>query len=315
MLVLMRILNKTSELLYLIAFLGSFLAMQLYGMANVMAAEQGDPVTSVFDMRANGIDYRIFVAAPKTAENGKPMPVIYMIDGNSTFPMAVDVVKKRPQLRALIVGIGYPTQSREDIVRSRYYDLTPETPAELIPSRGNGADLPRTGGNAAFLNFIEQQVKPEIERRFAVDKNNQTLFGHSLGGLFTLHALFSERGHFQTYSAADPSVWWNNRSILKEKDRFIKQATETVKPVKVLIETAGKSVMREGVDKDRAAQLKALRGGPNGRDIYQELVTLPAVSASFHQFSGESHGSMLPYAVEDMLRFVLEDVKPVQPPE
>ncbi|MBX8819095.1 alpha/beta hydrolase, partial [Ochrobactrum sp. MR31] len=92
--------------LYLIAFLGSFLAMQLYGMANVMAAEQGDPVTSVFDMRANGIDYRIFVAAPKTAENDKHMPVIYMIDGNSTFPMAVDVVKKRPQLRALIVGIG-----------------------------------------------------------------------------------------------------------------------------------------------------------------------------------------------------------------
>lgn len=65
------------------------------------------------------------------------------------------------------MGIGYPTDNQEEIVRLRYFDLTPPTPDDLIPVHFN---VPKTGGRDAFFDFIDNQVKPEVEKRFNVDK-------------------------------------------------------------------------------------------------------------------------------------------------
>src|SRR5690606_6559257 len=42
-----------------------------------------------------------------------------------------------------------------------------------------------------------------------IDESRQTLYGHSYGGLFVLHALRTQPGAFQRYVAASPSLWWN----------------------------------------------------------------------------------------------------------
>jgi predicted alpha/beta superfamily hydrolase len=48
----------------------------------------------------------------------------------------------------------------------------------------------------------------------------EALFGHSYGGLFALHALFTRPSSFDTFIAASPSIWWNNQFILEEEARF-----------------------------------------------------------------------------------------------
>ncbi|MBQ0707582.1 MULTISPECIES: alpha/beta hydrolase-fold protein [unclassified Ochrobactrum] len=272
------------------------------GILTASTVQAAEPVTSSFDMEANGVAYRIFTAAPKGAAPEGGYPVIYMIDGNRMLPIAASRMAENPALKAVFVGIGYPTDNQEEIVRLRYFDLTPPTPDDLIPVHFN---VPKTGGRDAFFDFIDNQVKPEIEKRFNIDKDRQALFGHSLGGLFTLYALFNHTDSFQSYSAADPSIWWNNRSILKNKDQFITSFKGARRPIRLLIETSGKRGSRSGQTKKDEDRLKKLRGGPSGSDIFKELSRLPQMDAAFRRFDGESHGSMIPLTVEDSLNFIL----------
>ncbi|PWU76351.1 esterase [Ochrobactrum sp. POC9] len=272
------------------------------GILTTSSVQAAGPVTSSFDLEANGIAYRIFTAAPKETAPEGGYPVVYMVDGNRMLPIAAKLMAENPALKAVFVGIGYPTDDQEEIVRLRYFDLTPSTPADLIPVHFN---VPNTGGRDAFFDFINNQVKPKIEKRFNVDKDRQALFGHSLGGLFTLYALFSHTDSFQSYSAADPSIWWNDRSILNDKDQFITRFKDAPRPIRLLIETSGKRGSRPGQTKQDNERLKKLRGGPSGSDVFKELSELPRMDAAFHRFEDESHGSMIPLTVGDSLNFIL----------
>ena len=265
-------------------------------------AQAEKPQVSSFDMRANGIDYRIFVAAPAEKAPAEGFPVVYMTDGNRMLPIAARLMEENPKFNAVFVGVGYPTEDKDEIVRLRYFDLTPPTPDDLIPVRFN---VPKTGGRDAFFDFLDHQVKAEIEGRFPIDPTKQALFGHSLGGLFTLYALFNHTDSFQSYSAGDPSIWWNGRAILADKDQFVKAFKADPKPLRLLIESSGKRGERSGQSQEETDRLKTLRGGPSGADIQEELKKLPGFDVTYRRFDNESHGSMIPLAVEDSLKFIL----------
>lgn len=271
------------------------------------AAHAEKPKRSSFDMQENGINYRIFVASPAQEPPAGGFPVVYMTDGNRMLPIAAGLMKDDPQLNAIYVGIGYPTEDKDEIIRLRYFDLTPPTPDNLIPVQTN---IPRTGGRDAFFAFINQQVKREIEHRFPVNTDKQALFGHSLGGLFTLYALFNHTDSFQTYSAGDPSIWWNGGSILGDKDRFTKAFTANPTHLRLLIENSGKRGERPGQTKEDVERLKKLRGGPSGADLQNELKQLPGFEVAYRRFDNESHGSMIPSNVEDSLKFILLNEAP-----
>lgn len=270
-------------------------------------AQAEQPMVGSFDMQASGIDYRIFTAAPAEKAPSEGFPVIYMTDGNRMLPIAAKLMTENPKLKAVFVGIGYPTDDKDEIVRLRYFDLTPPTPDELIPVQTN---IPKTGGRDAFFTFLNHQVKAEIEGRFPIDPNRQALFGHSLGGLFTLYALFNHTDSFQTYSAGDPSIWWNNRAILADKDRFLEAFKANPKPLRLLIESSGKRGERSQQSKQETDRLKTLRSGPSGADIHDELNQLSGFEVAYRKFHDESHGSMIPMNVEDSLKFILLNQNP-----
>lgn len=277
---------------------------------SAMAEQPGASIVSFFDVEApGGVSYRIFTAVPEGEAPEDGFPVVYLIDGNMVFPMAEKTMSESAGMRAVLVGIGYPVEEREQIVSLRYFDLTPDTAAELIPL-AEGASPPRTGGRDAFLAFIEDELKPEIERRFSVNPARQTLFGHSLGGLFTLHVLYNRPDAFQTYIAADPSIWWNGRAILEEQNLFLRDRADGISDKRLLIETSGRKPLRPGTDAANAQKLKKLRSGPNGRDVYEVLQSIPGLTTAFRSFPDESHGSMVPLTVTDALRFSLFGEKP-----
>ncbi|MCV9906787.1 alpha/beta hydrolase-fold protein [Brucella sp. HL-2] len=291
--------KKKNVFIKVCLMLGSFL---------VNATAQAErPQAGSFDMQANGINYRIFVAAPAEKAPKDGFPVVYMTDGNRMLPIAAKLMEENPKLNAVFVGIGYPTEDKDEIVRLRYFDLTPPTPNDLIPVRFN---VPKTGGRDAFFDFLDHQVKAEIEGRFPIDPTKQALFGHSLGGLFTLYALFNHTDSFQTYSAGDPSIWWNGRAILADKDQFVKAFKVDPKPLRLLIESSGKRGERPSQSQEETERLKTLRGGPSGTDIQAELKQLPGFEVAYRRFDNESHGSMIPLTVEDSLKFILLNETP-----
>ena len=74
----------------------------------------------------------------------------------------------------------------------RCYDFTPSVISKDAALKPDGKPWPKTGGAHHFFTFIEEELKPQIEKNFEIDKGKQTLFGHSLGGLFALHILFTK---------------------------------------------------------------------------------------------------------------------------
>lgn len=118
-----------------------------------------------------------------------------------------------------MVGIAYHTD--EDRLRAlvewsvwRRRDFTPEPePAadsswqDRLVGLGGNADLEvRSGGAAAFLEFLQRKVIPFVEANYHVSRSDRSLAAYSLGGLFTLYALFQAPETFHRFLVGDPSM-------------------------------------------------------------------------------------------------------------
>jgi predicted alpha/beta superfamily hydrolase len=118
-----------------------------------------------------------------------------------------------------------------------------------------------------------------------VNRDDQTIFGHSLGGLAVLEALFTEPGAFRTFVAASPSIYWGDSVVLKGEARFSELVSSGKVAPRVLITVGGeeqdipkippaleaqRAAIEEGIKKarmvgnacDLAGRLKALHGAP-----------------------------------------------------
>lgn len=136
--------------------------------------------------------------------------VIYLLDGSAeedfvhiaglvsflNFPWA------RSMPDAIIVGI-----SNVDRKRDFTYPTTVKEDKDAFPT---------TGGSAAFIHFLEKELKPLIESQYPVDTVS-TLLGQSLGGLLATEILFKNPTLFTNYIIVSPSLWWDNESLLKQK--------------------------------------------------------------------------------------------------
>jgi predicted alpha/beta superfamily hydrolase len=67
---------------------------------------------------------------------------------------------------------------------------------------------------------------PEIAQRLPADGGRATLAGHSLGGLFTLHAFFSRTDLFSTWVAGSPSIWWNRDGLFAHAEAMAAAAPD-----------------------------------------------------------------------------------------
>lgn len=165
---------------------------------------------------ARGHDYRILVSLP---EGDVPYtggyPVLYVLDANAYFASFHEAKRAQgPFRQAIIVGIAYPGAAPLNFLR-RSYDFSP--PAE--PER----NTPPQGGQDELLDFIEQQVMLAVARAFPVDAQQQSLFGHSFGGMLAIYGLFTRPGLFDHIVAASPSLWWRDRFLLAHERRFREQ--------------------------------------------------------------------------------------------
>jgi len=265
--------------------------------------------------QVNGREYHIFVSAPQGEAPAEGYPVVYTSDGNAMFPqIAATANLLRMNNRAVFVGIGYPGDGQFDSQR-RYFDLTPKTSEEVVRASGRSGVARETGGNDLFIEFIETELKPLIEKRYKINRSKQTLFGHSLGGLFVLHVLFNRPETFQNYVAAAPSVWWNNQSVLEEEKAFQAKYKGQKLDLNVMI-TANTDPSRRRPTPAQAEQGRAPQAEPRntrqdsveGSDsIIGRLETIEGVTAQYKLIENETHISMVPASINSALRFVLGD--------
>jgi hypothetical protein len=72
---------------------------------------------------------------------------------------------------------------------------------------------PTSGGAAAFLEFLEHDVIPFVDRTYRTNQAERGLLGHSYGGLFALYALEQRPGLFNRIVAASPVAGWDHNLL------------------------------------------------------------------------------------------------------
>lgn len=275
------------------------------------------PDTMQFDLapRVGGEPYRIFLRVPPGEAPAGGWPALYLLDANAVIGIAVDALRVQSAYPlgtgisdAAIVGIGYPVAEAYDSVR-RSWDMGPPPGRTYPPHREGGPDV-KTGGADFFLAFIEDELKPEIARRVSLNGGRQTIFGHSFGGLFVLHALFSRPGAFANWIAISPAIWWEDAVLLRNAERFERGperdfATRVLlaageyeqQPAPFQLDQADLAERRKRYDESRIVD--------NARAMQERLAAHPGIEASFALFEGETHMSVLPVAINRAIRFAL----------
>jgi len=264
-------------------------------------AEVTLPGTAVYQMYAeqSGREYEIRVWVPEGAPPASGYSVIYLLDANAVFGTLVEAMRaqsSRPEktgvVPAVVIGIGYPSGGL--FPPDRHYDFMMMVPEDELPRRPDGGNWPEHGGAEEFTHFIEEQLKPEIERRYAVDRSKQSIIGHSLGGLYVVQMLLGRPGTYRNYVACSPSLHWNPAWIARQQASFISRMEDSGAEIHVLL-AAGEleGSHPSGVVHHSRALANALnQAGTEG------------LHADFICFEDEGHVSVLPVFLSRALRFV-----------
>lgn len=249
-----------------------------------------------------GRDYRIMLWKPDTKAPEGGFPVIYMLDANACFGAMTEAVRMHSRgphrlETAVVVGIGYEGDQPFATER-RFYDYTIHAAADELPERKIDAPWPETGGAEHFLKFIEEELKPAIEREVPIDRQRQALFGHSLGGWFTLYALFMRPYVFQAYAAGSPSIWWKNHYLLPIAKRWLNDqeftASQVNAPLRLFVGVG--SLEKPHMVQD-AKGLSELLG--NGS---------PDVNSEFYLYEEETHLSVIFPFITRVVRNLLKPI-------
>ena len=171
-------------------------------------------VGSKFVIKSNILDEErtCLISLPDSYNNSsevdKKYPVIILLDGYTHFKTASGIVhfmssnRNRNNLmpESIIIAI-------ENVDRERDFTVT-----KIKTKRPNNM-----GGGRIFLNFIEKELVPYIDKKYKTEPF-RTLVGHSLGGLLTLNSYMDENSLFNAYISIDPSIWWSEEMMKNKVD-------------------------------------------------------------------------------------------------
>lgn len=171
-------------------------------------------------VNAAGRHYQLHISLPGNyqRDTGKRYPVVYVTDAYWDFAKIEGIRgglmfdKVVPEF--IVVGLGYAGE-KLDYEKLRLWELAV---APLGPPGGE----PQGGHAADFLQTIEKEIIPMIDREFRTDPEHRVLAGASLGGEFTLYAMYAKPGLFWGYIAATPAVQVGDFWLLKFAEQFAK---------------------------------------------------------------------------------------------
>lgn len=253
------------------------------------------PFTQTWDMASDSGDiYRIFVSYPSSEAPERGFPVLYLLDGNASFASFAETRRLIEYGRlgdVIVVGVGYPTDAAYDARRTGDYIKPSADPRDPEPQR---TPL-RPDGRGKFLDFLTGKLRTEIGSRFKIDRNRQSLFGHSFGGLFALHALYTRPQAFHSIIAASPSLEWNQLGSLHEEREFTTRLTagKVGKTSRLMVVVGG----RDSDDDPYPAESLVKR---------LELLSGHGLRTRFRRYEEEGHMTVPARAVTDVFRFILE---------
>ena len=156
----------------------------------------------------------IIVALPSSYKSNaiKTYPVLLVLDGVANGEL-VDGMLQRLHLSEgsnehIIVGVTS---------RNRLRDFAPTVNKDPRGPVGQG------GGGDKFLDFLERELIPEINKKYRTNNYN-VIAGHSVAGLLVIHSFQSRPNLFQGHLAFSPAVWWGERETSQATEKYVTTA-------------------------------------------------------------------------------------------
>jgi predicted alpha/beta superfamily hydrolase len=240
---------------------------------------------------------RVLIHVPKG--EGKKFPVLYVLDGDDHFEALVGMMKRLnstencPEM--IVVGISNSN-------RNRSRDLT-STKAD-DPRFG----LRNTGGGDKFMAFIEKELIPKIESNYPTAPY-RIFIGHSAGGLLVMNTLLKQNNLFNAYVAIDPGMLHDNKKLLQESKKILKENTFENKSLFLGISNS----MEVGMDtltvrKDSGFNSMIIRPILETKDV---LISSKSNQLNFDYkyYADDDHRSVAFLAEYDAIRFFFKDYK------
>ena len=219
----------------------------------------------------------ILVRVPPNYQAGEKYPVVYMLDAHAPQnAMLAGIIEQQvwggmmPEM--IVVGIQNTNRTR---------DMTP-TKTEREGS----------GGGENFLEFIEQEVIPLVEKNYRTQPF-RIFAGHSLAGLAVVNAYVSRPDLFNAYIAASPVLHWDKDFVIKRAEEIFKQKRDSQKTMFIALGDEPNYI--------------------NGFNSFQELLKKSKpknLEYEFRQFKDENHSSVVLPAYYHGLRKVFDGWQP-----
>lgn len=147
----------------------------------------------------------------------RQFPVLYLHDGQNLFDGSTSFIPGMDwhvgQTADQWIGEGHV----EPLIIVGIYNAGKQRLGEYTPTRA-----PRLGGGGAnrYARFLLEEVSPFVNSLYRVRLGAEStgIGGSSLGGLVSLYLGLRKPQIFGKIAALSPSVWWNERVILKFAD-------------------------------------------------------------------------------------------------
>ena len=208
-----------------------------------------------------GEERTILVRVPPGYERStQRFPVVLMLDAHAPQNgMMASIIESQafagtmPEM--ILVGIQNTNRTR---------DLT------LTKTERGGS-----GGGDKFLDFIEQEVLPLVDKTYRTE-SYRVFAGHSLGGLTVVYTMTTRPHLFGGYIAASPVLHWDNNFVIKKSDDLFRTHKEFKKSLFISLG-------------DEPTYI-------NGFNSYKDLLKKNAPSGldyEFQHWTDEDHGSIV----------------------
>lgn len=161
-----------------------------------------------------GRDHELVVVYPSSYKVNpqKKYPVLYYLDAYWDTPLLVstygNLIYDNQVPEFIMVGLSYPSVA--DYGKERRIDYT----FTAIDEGSGKANL--------FLQFIQQEVAPLIEKQYRGEKTDRVIAGNSLGGLFTITAAYQAPDFFSGFIALSPALEWDKQALVKLDNSYAK---------------------------------------------------------------------------------------------
>ena len=233
----------------------------------------------------------VWIHIPEDFDSTKQYPVIYILDASQHFYVITGMLKQLLPWQiphSIIVGIVNTDRTRDF------------THTNVAFQRGHHSET--SGGASNFIKFINEELKAYINNQYPTENNN-TILGHSIGGLFVLYSFLHHEDSFDNYVAIDPSLWWDQEHLVKETQGLLTKGNRKEKSLYVAVANSiGNAMDTVKVRKDKSEQTEAIRANLK----FHDLLVKNSIELDFkwEYFNDEDHGSIVIPALYNGLRSV-----------